>query len=259
MSFTPREILPGVFHIEDCMGVCMTLLAGGREALLVDTGYGLEDVAACVRSLTDKPVRVILTHGHHDHALGCRWFAQTWMFPEDAEVFRTYTGRRWRDHVRGQAVARGFSPQSVPDSDSLWPMPGKLTAGSIDLGGLTAQVMLRPGHTPGSAVVYVPERELLLTGDDWNPCTWLFFREALPLRDYLAGMRELLALPFRQVLCSHRAELYPRAWLEAFLAGITPEAMEAAEDSPEGEAQGIHTRTLKPAPEQWIVFDADKA
>ena len=38
--------------------------------------------------------------------------------------------------------------------------------GVIDLGGLTAQIIEAPGHTPGSAVVYVPERKLLLSGDD---------------------------------------------------------------------------------------------
>ena len=70
MGFTAREALPGVWHIQDPLGVCMTLLAGEERSLLIDTGYGLEDVAAFVRTLTDRPLTVLLTHHHHDHAHG---------------------------------------------------------------------------------------------------------------------------------------------------------------------------------------------
>ena len=45
MAFTVHAVMPGVWHIVDCMGVCMTLLEGENAAMLVDTGYGIEDVA----------------------------------------------------------------------------------------------------------------------------------------------------------------------------------------------------------------------
>ena len=70
MSFRTERIIPGVTHITDGMGVCMTLLAGSERALLIDTGYGFESVREIVESLTELPCEVILTHGHHDHALG---------------------------------------------------------------------------------------------------------------------------------------------------------------------------------------------
>ena len=72
MSFEFIRICKGVTHIRDAMGVCMTLIEGETDAMLVDTGYGTEDVAAFVRTLTDKPLTVLLTHHHHDHALGAR-------------------------------------------------------------------------------------------------------------------------------------------------------------------------------------------
>jgi glyoxylase-like metal-dependent hydrolase (beta-lactamase superfamily II) len=70
--FTNCRPFPGITHITDAMGVSFTLIEGGDSALLFDAGYGLEDVAAYVRTLTEKPVELILSHGHHDHMLGAR-------------------------------------------------------------------------------------------------------------------------------------------------------------------------------------------
>ena len=91
-GFSVQQVLQGVYHIGDAMGVYMTLLTGEERALLVDTGYGLEDVSAMVRSLTDKPLTVLLTHAHHDHALGARWFVKTRMFARDLPAWPVYTG-----------------------------------------------------------------------------------------------------------------------------------------------------------------------
>ena len=46
MSFELNRARPGITHIRDAMGVCMTLIEGEKAALLVDTGYGTEDVSA---------------------------------------------------------------------------------------------------------------------------------------------------------------------------------------------------------------------
>lgn len=101
--FTAKQIFPGVWHTADALGVHFTLLVGNRRALLVDTGYGLEDVHAWVRSVTELPVTVLLTHGHHDHALGARWFEQVMIFPQDRDVYRTYTTPERRRRVADSA------------------------------------------------------------------------------------------------------------------------------------------------------------
>ena len=63
MAFQHFEFFPGVFHIQDEMGVCMTLLCGKERALLVDTGYGLEDVKAYIATLTNPVDTTILSNG----------------------------------------------------------------------------------------------------------------------------------------------------------------------------------------------------
>ena len=124
---------------------------------------------------------------------------------------------------------------------------------------MTVEVISCPGHTPGSAVFYVPERRLLLTGDDWNPCTWLFFPEALPVSSYKRNLIRLLERPFEHILCSHREILYPRSMLETFLAGLTENALRSAPETPEGALVGVRTKAASLPDGQVLVFDADKA
>ncbi len=257
MAFEWKEALPGVFHIRDGMGVCMTLLRGEKRALLVDTGYGAEDVAAFVRTLTDLPLTVVLTHGHHDHALGSRWFGEVHLLPEDFPVYETYTAPFWRRDVWAGAAAKGFTGEAAFLSDPM-PVPTALAPGDIALGGLTARIVPCPGHTPGSAAVYVPERRLLLTGDNWNPCTWLFFPEALSAQGYRRNVMKLLELPFDWALCAHQFGLFDRGMPEKFWRGLTDEALDTAEPSDAGKR--VDRPTVQAAlPEgQIFVFDVEK-
>lgn len=249
------ELWPNIFHICDSMGVCMTLLAGSKRALLVDTGYGLEDVHQMVAEITDKPLTVLLTHAHHDHALGARWFEKVLLARADYEVYDFYTSSAKRRDVLLQAQVKGLTP---PDDFLLaeYPRPFPLQEGEIELGDLTAQVIFCPGHTPGSAVIYVPQRKLLLTGDNWNPCTWLFFPEALSAQTLRSNLQKLLALPFEHVLCSHRTQPCTRKDLEAFVDGISDEQLLAAHAVDMG--RDVDTREVFPAEGQNFVFDFAK-
>ena len=227
-------------------------------ALLVDAGFGLEDLAAFAATLTDRPIRLALTHGHYDHILGAGCFPEAAIFPEDLALAQEHSGAFWRARALEGAGAAGLSTGEAAFLSACPPRWKSLEEGRIELGGLSAQVLRCPGHTPGSAVFYVPERALLLTGDDWNPCTWLFFPEALPVQDYRRNIRELLALPFRYVLCPHRTELYERSMLEDFILGLTDETLLAARPVDTGDWLGVRTVQAEPAPGQCLVFDAEK-
>lgn len=259
MSFELNRVCDGVTHIRDCMGVCMTLIEGEREALLVDTGYGIEDVAAFIATLTDKPLTVLLTHNHHDHAMGARWFDKTVMLPEDMAEWPVFTGEGKRRVVLGQAQAKGIAVTEAEFLAGECRVPYAIHGGSLDLGGLTAQIIPCPGHTPGSCVVYIPEHALLLTGDDWNPCTWLFFEAALDVKQYRENVRALQALPFTHVLCSHQIDLYPRAKFDDFMNGLTDDVLRAAQPVTIGGCEHIDTRQANVTDGQILVFDWAKA
>ncbi len=258
MAFQVWEHLPGVFHIKDAMGVCMTLLTGADSALLFDTGYGLEDVHGFVRSLTSLLLQVVLSHAHHDHALGSRYFDAVFLLEKEQETFQEYTKESWRRHVLREAKNAGVIVDEEEYLTAATAPVKILREGNLQLGDLTVRVIACPGHTPGSVVLYVPERELLLTGDNWNPCTWLFFPEACGAQEYRRNVFRLLDLPFRYVLCPHDGRLIRREEFEVFLRQLTDEVLEHASDDPAGAMMGIHTVKASLPGGGCFVFDREK-
>lgn len=265
MGFEMNRVFPGVTHIRDAMGVCMTLIEGEKAALLVDTGYGVEDVSECVRSFVgNKPVRVLLTHHHHDHTLGMRTMhaipdCEAVMLTEDAPAWETYNGLHKRRVVLSQAQSKGLDVDEQLFLSGVLEQPGTAVPGDIDLGGLTARIIECPGHTHGSAAVLIVERKLLLTSDCWNPCTWVFFPEALGVKEYRRNVQLLQAYDFTHVLCSHQHELYPRVKFDDFVDHLTDDVLRAATPVKIGGYEHIDTRQANVVDDQILVFDWAKA
>ena len=171
--FHAEIIFPGVTHITDAMGVSMTLIEGEQRAILFDTGYGTENVKAYVQTLTGKPVSVLLSHGHHDHILGQRWFEESRMCSEDLEEFRQRTGIIQREKVAEQAVQKGVEiPADFLSVRFRDPLPirftgkiGRFEQETEDLGNLQVKIIHVPGHTPGSVCLYNADEKLLISGD----------------------------------------------------------------------------------------------
>lgn len=265
MGFDVNQVCAGVMHIRDCMGVCMTLIEGERQALLVDTGYGVEDVSRFVHTLIgDKPLRVFLTHHHHDHTLGMRTLyalpdCEVSMLAPDAPAWEVYNGLSKRRTVLSQAISRGLSVDEQSFLAGTLEQPLTAVPGDIDLGGLTVRIIDCPGHTPGSAAVLVVERKLLLSADCWNPCTWVFFPEALGVRDYRRQVQLLQSYDFTHLLCSHQHALFPRSTFDAFVDHLTDDVLRAATPVSIGGYEHIDTRQASVAEGQILVFDWAKA
>ena len=270
--FHAEKLFPGITHITDQMGVCFTLIEGSTKALLFDTGYGTENVDAYVRSLTDKPLTVLLSHGHHDHILGARWFKNTFMCQEDLDEFRERTGDAQRRKVMKQAEERGVSvPDDFMSAPITLPAPVRFThringfeCKQISLGGLSAQMVKVPGHTPGSLVVYVPEYRLLLTGDNWNPCTWMWFPSSLSAREWRNNMLSVIGWLERRngkwidnVICPHQPGVHKGEEIKDFLTYMDDKRMTEAPAADMGTTINTHQITEKG--NGWIlVFDRDK-
>ena len=135
------------------------------ELALIDCGHPGSSqrinraIATAGRESTDLR-RVVITHGHPDHAGSARELAVAGatilIHPADAASLRT----TWRDVVQQPTKGRVFAAmtpepptfQPIEDGDVL-PL----------LGGL--RVIHTPGHTPGSVCLYGARDRILFVGD----------------------------------------------------------------------------------------------
>ena len=197
--FTVEELNPRLLRISDVADTHMYLLRGDREAALLDTGVGCGDLRALISTLTDKPVKVLLTHGHVDHAMGAGQFPEVYLSPLDREVYEEHSeldGRlRYAQGGLGPAnpetafvTAKMLQP--VKPFDEFLPLrPGD----RFDLGGVSVRVFDGCGHTPGSMVFLLPELRMLLTGDACNFFTLVFDRTCPTIAQYRETLLRLKA------------------------------------------------------------------
>lgn len=195
--------------IRSLTGEIMYLIEGEKKAVLVDTCLGVGHLRKFVETLTEKPITVILTHGHVDHALGAPEFDEVYMNPADNAIYEEMSPLEERTgYIR--AVLRGKLPDFTED-DYVRPVPAdfrELKDGQVfDLTDIHVEVHALPGHTRGTMVVLVPEEKTLILGDACNNATFLFDENSLSVEEYrenLFHVQQELAGRFEEVcLCHH--------------------------------------------------------
>lgn len=172
MNYEVRQLGKDTWMIRSMM-VQMFLIAGTEKAMLIDTGAGMGDLKAQVEKLTDKPLIVVNTHGHVDHAGGNFQFKEVWMHADDfsaADWMCTLPERQ--EYVRSRLAV--MAPEHTQEAlDSLQPCADyekkALTEGQVfDLGDRELEVIFTPGHTHGSVCFLDRRYRRIFTGDTVN-------------------------------------------------------------------------------------------
>lgn len=195
--------------IRSLTGEIMYLIEGEEKAVLVDTCLGVGHLRKFVETLTEKPITVILTHGHVDHALGAPEFDDVYMNSADNVIYEAMSPLEERKGYI-QSNLGGKLPDFA-EEDYVQPAPAdfkELKDGqTFDLGGIHAEVYALPGHTRGTMVVLVPEEKILILGDACNNATFLFDQNSLCVEEYrenLLRVQEMLDGRFEETcLCHH--------------------------------------------------------
>jgi glyoxylase-like metal-dependent hydrolase (beta-lactamase superfamily II) len=236
-----KQIFPWLYSIRDPQNVFCYLAVGNEKALLFDTVYGIGNLPKTIKEITDKPVCVILGHGHLDHANGAYQFEEAWLNEADFEVCREHTCKGFRRMAIKQLKESKIAlPDDFNTDEYIKGGTGnlkKLETGRIfDLGGLHVEVIGMGGHTAGSIGVLVKEHKVLLTSDSATPHVWLFLNESLSIKEYIAMLERVVQLDFDIFIPGHTNETLPKSDFYRYINAarhISVEKSEPYENLPE--------------------------
>jgi hydroxyacylglutathione hydrolase len=139
---------------ENCYIVRTT---GSDRAIVVDPGEEPERILAALQALgVTKLEAILLTHTHFDHVGAVAAVARATGAPVYCPELETEILANINEYVRFP----GFGPFESYDADHT--VAGGET---LELAGLSFEVIFTPGHSPGHVSYALPEHEAMFSGD----------------------------------------------------------------------------------------------
>lgn len=189
--FTSEKISEHVTRITEITGTHMYLVEGNEKALLIDTGCGIGNLKEYVEQLTGKPLLVVCTHGHMDHAGGADQFETVYLSQKDWKLSFTHCSlenRKQYTMITTGIVHPEINKEEIAElkfqKTRIRPYKKLLDEMKFDLGGVTVQALPLDGHTSGSMCMLFCEERNILFGDACNPSVFLFDTEAESVEAY---------------------------------------------------------------------------
>jgi len=233
--FSVERVAPGVTRLSEpflhrFVRANLWLVEGREADLLVDTGCGvvpLAPVVAGLRADPAKPLLVVATHVHVDHAGGLHEFAERLGHAAEAAAFATMDDADTvAGYLRSSALEPG-APTGVPPLGATRMRPAPLTRvlaedDRIELGGgRSFRVLHLPGHSPGCLSLFDESDGTFVAGDVVYEGEIVDDLAHSDVAAYCDSMRRVMALPVARAFCGHGPVLdgpRARAAAEAYLA-----------------------------------------
>ena len=151
------------------------VVEGDERAAVIDTGIAMgKRLMPAVRSVTSRPVVLVLTHAHIDHM---DEFDTVYLCHEEFKLPPDFL----REHMAGKDLNLAGTRHIE-------------TGSRIELGGRCLEVFQVPGHTPGSVVLWDETEDYLYTGDaiGSGAGVWMQLPGRSELTAYAGSLRALL-------------------------------------------------------------------
>lgn len=128
-----------------------------RRAIVIDPGDDAPDILAALKRHNLQLDRILATHAHFDHLLGCRDLQRA----TDAPLYLHPADRLLVAAMRRTCMAwLGYDPGEPPE------VHGDLAPGeTVRVGDLALEVRHTPGHSPGGVTLVDHAGRRAFTGD----------------------------------------------------------------------------------------------
>lgn len=189
------ELAPGIFTAVGFAASNVHMIEGVNSVTIIDTTEttkAAENILAAFRERTDKPIaRIIYTHSHRDHISGAQIFCEgqdipiiaSHLFKSDLvdvdpdliaankalmrRTFMQFGIGLTNDERISLGVGPGDRPMEGMGAGFIRPNEIIPEDCDIDLDGIKAQLIHAPGETDDHLIVWLPEQQILFSGDNW--------------------------------------------------------------------------------------------
>ncbi|MCG3165967.1 MAG: Hydroxyacylglutathione hydrolase GloC [Bacteroidia bacterium] len=131
-----------------------------KECIIIDPGCytPLEqaDLSTFIENTGLKPVRLILTHCHIDHILGCKYVSGRYNLVSETNKMemQVFDNAERAAAIFGIRLEKPPAPEKFIDEKDI-----------IKFGNSSLQILFTPGHSPGSLCFYNKEQKFVIGGD----------------------------------------------------------------------------------------------
>ena len=191
------EIIPVTPFAQNCS---LLWCAATRRAAVVDPGGDVPKILTAVASHGVVVERILVTHGHIDHAGAVAALADELNVPVEGPQREDAF---WIEGMPQQSKMFGF-----PDVRSFVPDRWLEHGDRVSVGDEILEVVHCPGHTPGHVVFFSAEARLALVGD-------VLFKGSIGRTDFPRG-------DFDTLIASIRGRLWPLGDDVEFIPGHGP-------------------------------------
>lgn len=152
------------------------LIIDKDKALLIDTGFKNNDFILTVRSITDLPIELVITHADRDHIGNIGEFEKIYMHQNDFNL-----------------IEENIHPVYIKENDT------------INISNYHFQIIEIPGHTYGSIALLDLNSGLLLSGDSVQVGPIYMFGKHRNLEMYISSLQKLMTYKkdIKVILPSH--------------------------------------------------------